>query len=113
MPGSEPKSRRRCADPGASAHGRRDHVGPLESGRHAQPRFCRWGRQQDAQSFGGRAIARTRLADDQRVGGGIRILSPARICVGSVICGFIFRTVLYGTPNQLTMLRRLSPARTV
>jgi hypothetical protein len=49
----------------------------------------------------------------QRVGRGIRSLSPAWIAVGSVICGFILRTVSYGTPNQLTMLRKLSPLRTV
>jgi len=52
-------------------------------------------------------------AEDQRVGRGILILSPARMSVGSVICGFILRTVSYDTPNQLTMLRRLSPRRTV
>jgi hypothetical protein len=40
-------------------------------------------------------------------------MSPARIWVGSEICGFILMTVAYGTPNQLTMLWRLSPERTV
>jgi hypothetical protein len=49
----------------------------------------------------------------QRVGRGILSLSPAWIAVGSVICGFILRTVSYDTPNQLTMLLRLSPLRTV
>ena len=49
----------------------------------------------------------------QRVGGGMRISSPARIVVGSPICGFMSRTVSYGTPNQLTMLTKLSPERTV
>jgi hypothetical protein len=32
---------------------------------------------------------------------------------GSPSCGFIRSTVSYGTPNQFTMLRKLSPDRTV
>jgi len=43
----------------------------------------------------------------------MRILSPARMVVGLPIWGFIRSTVSYGTPNQFTMLRKLSPERTV
>ena len=49
----------------------------------------------------------------QRVGGGIRIWSPVWMLATLPRPGFIRITVSYGTPNQLTMLRKLSPARTV
>jgi hypothetical protein len=43
----------------------------------------------------------------------MRIRSPTWIVATSPRPGFIATTVSYGTPNQLTMLWKLSPARTV
>jgi hypothetical protein len=40
-----------------------------------------------------RGYGRGNSRERQRVGGGIRIWSPARMVAGSVICGFIARTL--------------------